>query len=1145
MEDSSSTTIEKEKDNVSPSIGKSLMVKPLLIIFIILLIALIGLVGWQYSFNKKVSEGLQGVYITDITDRSVVVSWVTSQPVKTELIYSTSNIDFFSQFDIKGSKIGYDKRDLEEVDELVYKVKKREEYYVHSVLLRDLDPETQYFFGIKNGIFLNSTEYVNTFTTTKEREDVEAPDIAYGDVLNENGELISDTLLFLNLTNLDDTNQSQVISYVFDGKTGWSADLSNLWDKDLKDKYIRDDSAYLNIRVVNSAGESKKLIKYGDIRPVENISAYDNLSIEEKEEEVKGVLLKNVNAAPPGYLNCEGSGGVWSDGVCTCPSGYKLNSSGYCYKDSPTCTRQSGICACNCPASYSETKPSGEYDTTTVSCPTIDNCGKSCGNPVRKTCYRAKASSCTCRCTPTCPADYPITQNNGQASVERTCTTTDTCGKLCTSSIKCYKAPVNVEKIDGKCGGNAKTYNSESTRWDSVFCQSGAAAGYNPSSAFPQPGGSVSWKCLGKNGGSDMSCTARRETKEIKNIKEEECGYDPQIKQQFYWCECKNGGKSACVSAMYLYNNTNSSCVKYCEMSANSFVKTKICGEGELANCKYGCEEKGPEENDTCKPKPTAVDQEFVCREITDVNWCNKDTEGKCKWQNGSCRSVESIYGSCLSLKTQKACELRYGCEYENGECKKAPVTTSSPDSDVDLNGYINLLHSDICTGVTLVGGKTAKVTQGSNMENVENLQSYHVNKSSCAIDLSVPTGTPLGNGQIAGYKFVDGKGVWEEGYKCTAGSGGGFGNYIDVTQPNGEVVRYAHLASGSCSWVQSGATGNSDSSGHLHVEVLAGGDKEAGNCDAESGKNPCEYIAGGCYRCDSRANGVPVSNENDLGFQVDFNIKNLMSKALAAEQWPDASKFVDNLKLAEGVYKVTYGTGSKTTQFVKTNDNHIVFFSDDNDNGILDENEYILSPAEAQYEYSVSYAKVADSFKLTLTEGFNLVAFPIIFTDTNGEDISKASKLINYLNDKGAQITSITAFRSGKFLVYANRDGQEYGEDFNILPGEGYFLKSLSDGVFLFSGKKVENSLEIQLYEGWNLVNIYNSNRASYSGFDVLKQMNSQSINAVAISKWEDSRYYTVASQNGKDYGNDFKVYPTRGYFVRVMSGNGKFSPK
>ena len=68
----------------------------------------------------------------------------------------------------------------------------------------------------------------------------------------------------------------------------------------------------------------------------------------------------------------------------------------------------------------------------------------------------------------------------------------------------------------------------------------------------------------------------------------------------------------------------------------------------------------------------------------------------------------------------------------------------------------------------------------------------------------------------------------------------------------------------------------------------------------------------------------------------------------------------------------------------------------------------------------------------------------------------------------------------------------------------------SHSNGKFVFPGIKIKDSLEIQLYEGWNLVNIYNSNKASYSGFDVLKQMNSQSINAVAISKWEDSRYYT-----------------------------------
>ncbi len=40
-------------------------------------------------------------------------------------------------------------KEIWRIDEFVYKVKKRGKYYTHSVLLRDLKPETQYFFGIK------------------------------------------------------------------------------------------------------------------------------------------------------------------------------------------------------------------------------------------------------------------------------------------------------------------------------------------------------------------------------------------------------------------------------------------------------------------------------------------------------------------------------------------------------------------------------------------------------------------------------------------------------------------------------------------------------------------------------------------------------------------------------------------------------------------------------------------------------------------------------------------------------------------------------------------------------------------------------------------------------------------------------------
>jgi hypothetical protein len=50
------------------------------ILFSVLLVTIVGTLVWQFFQNKNISEGLQGVYITDISDRSAVVSWVTSRP---------------------------------------------------------------------------------------------------------------------------------------------------------------------------------------------------------------------------------------------------------------------------------------------------------------------------------------------------------------------------------------------------------------------------------------------------------------------------------------------------------------------------------------------------------------------------------------------------------------------------------------------------------------------------------------------------------------------------------------------------------------------------------------------------------------------------------------------------------------------------------------------------------------------------------------------------------------------------------------------------------------------------------------------------------------------------------------------------------
>ena len=63
--------------------------------------------------------------------------------------------------------------------------------------------------------------------------------------------------------------------------------------------------------------------------------------------------------------------------------------------------------------------------------------------------------------------------------------------------------------IDGECGAAAKGYAEGATAFSGLFCVSGVPS---PSTiAFPSPGESATWKCLGSDGGEDSSsCVATR-----------------------------------------------------------------------------------------------------------------------------------------------------------------------------------------------------------------------------------------------------------------------------------------------------------------------------------------------------------------------------------------------------------------------------------------------------------------------------------------------------------------------------------------------------------------------------------------------------------------------------------------------------------
>lgn len=1018
---------------------KNIKIKYLIVILVLLFLLISIAITSQYFSNRKISQGIQGVYVTDVTDSSAVVSWVTSQPVKTELIYSKEGIGFLTQF-IKDN-IGYDRRDLEETGELEYILNRRGEYFVHSVVLRNLTPNTEYNFEIRNGLFFSSATYINSFTTINTVSSMQTPQVAYGNIYNQNGDIISDTLLLLYLSNKDDTYRSQEISYVMSGQEGWSVDISNLLDESLENVYTKENETYLNIEIINSKERVKKTVDSDFIKPVVNISMYDNEYVFSNGSDVKGVAVCN-----DGDLKT-------TDGCRYICAGGEWEIS-YCPEDSDK----------SCPVG------GGSYETDTEKCIGV--------------CDTTQGVWGNFKCTP----------------------------KKETAVCAEGDSREEIKSNGSKCG-----YTCMYNEWMATGCTPPVQE--DPKEVAP---------------GTQAECKA----------------------SGMYWCTCVAvpGATPACVDGQELKNEYSSSCSEYCKQSLTQnqegFTKTEICGQGSLANCQYGCEDRGEEENDICKPQGT-VSQELLCGQISEKDDC-LGTDG-CTYEDGSCKSSQGIqnYG-CGEYKYASACHLAYGCEFTDLGCVQKGVDFVG-NGDFDTSGYVNLNpgSSDICTGMPLSpGGDTANVTQGTNMTNVD-YNTYHINKSSCAVDLGVSKGTPLWNDQIPGYSINDEKKVeWEDGYECKSveGSEQGYGCYIDVTMPTGETVRYAHLTctdnfdnSGCNSGIKSGDSGNGEA--HLHVEVLANSVEETGDCQEEM--NPCYYIPGGCYDCSSDLAGVPIPDEPITSIKGIDSSTQLISKVFGQEEWPDARQFVTSKDLEQGVYTVTVGTSARTRNFIKTDDNEIVFFADENNNGMLDLDESILSPYELEYKYNISYSKIADVYKLVLQEGLNLVSFPVSFTNEEGDEIRRASELLPYLNSQGATITTIATYRDGIFLTYVDRAEEQYGEDFNILPGEAYFVISLSQGVFLYSGNMVENSLEIYLRTGWNLVNIYNSLKPSYTGFNLLQQMKNASLEATTLSKWEDGRYTSIVDSDGNQYGYDFNVYPTRGYFIKIENGEGKFSPE
>lgn len=213
----------------------------------------------------------------------------------------------------------------------------------------------------------------------------------------------------------------------------------------------------------------------------------------------------------------------------------------------------------------------------------------------------------------------------------------------------------------------------------------------------------------------------------------------------------------------------------------------------------------------------------------------------------------------------------------------------------------------------------------------------------------------------------------------------------------------------------------------------------------------------------------------------------------------------------------------------------HIKLFYDDNGNGTRDEGEEFFQDYD---QITISKENSIERYKLDY--GWNLITFPLY--DNSAENpVQTASALLRTWNGKGAEIKHIARYKGGQFEMYSEREGEiEFSNDFNLIPGEAYFILNYEATDVTFAGNEIQSAVKLPISNGWNMVGLISPD-TEYDSEQVLDKMGEEDITADTISSYESGLYSSVVKEDGTLYGSNFNIVDKKGYFIRVLEGGGE----
>lgn len=188
---------------------------------------------------------------------------------------------------------------------------------------------------------------------------------------------------------------------------------------------------------------------------------------------------------------------------------------------------------------------------------------------------------------------------------------------------------------------------------------------------------------------------------------------------------------------------------------------------------------------------------------------------------------------------------------------------------------------------------------------------------------------------------------------------------------------------------------------------------------------------------------------------------------------------------------------------------------------------------------YKITYTQETSALQYNIKEGINIISFNFIATNTNSQAYT-AEDIINQALDNGVTIQYITTYDSGRWSSgYSCKDGLCVGNNFAIVPGKGYLIYATQGGNIIIPGYKLTSPIPIAFSAGWNLVGVngYTTAYTARSFIDSINQISGLVANNISWWPTSKSKYEGLQVDNGVQYGTDFSISPTNGYFVRISS--------